>query len=66
MDHQQISDLLEIEQLLARYAVGMSRDDVEMVMDVFDDDGLAQRVSATATRSPTSPASSLPHQKVCS
>jgi hypothetical protein len=39
MDQQQISDLLEIEQLLAKYAVGMSCDDVEMVMDVFTDDG---------------------------
>jgi hypothetical protein len=39
MDNQHISDLLEIEQLLAKYAVGMSRDDVEMVMDVFTDDG---------------------------
>jgi hypothetical protein len=34
-----ISDIIEIEQLLARYAVGMTRDDVDAVVDVFTPDG---------------------------
>jgi len=34
-----IEDVIEIEQLLARYAVGMTRDDVQSVMDVFTPDG---------------------------
>jgi hypothetical protein len=34
-----IDDVIEIEQLLARYAVGMTKDDVEAVMEVFTPDG---------------------------
>ena len=34
-----LADIVEIEQLLARYAAGMTRDDVEAVMDVFTPDG---------------------------
>ncbi len=34
-----IEDVLELEQLLARYAVGMTKDDVESVMEVFTPDG---------------------------
>jgi SnoaL-like domain len=34
-----IEDLSEIEQLLARYAVGMTKDDVESVVGVFTPDG---------------------------
>ena len=34
-----IEDVIEIEQLLARYAVGMTKDDVESVMEVFTPDG---------------------------
>ena len=34
-----MSDIIEIEQLLARYAVGMTRDDVEAVVEVFTPDG---------------------------
>lgn len=34
-----INDIIEIEQLLAKYAVGMTRDDVETVMEVFTPDG---------------------------
>jgi hypothetical protein len=33
------SDLLELEQLLARYAVGMTKDDVDAVVEVFTPDG---------------------------
>lgn len=39
MDERQRADLAEIEQLLARYAVGMTKDDVESVMQVFTPDG---------------------------
>lgn len=39
MDHAELSDIVEIEQLLARYAVGMTQDDVESVMAVFTPDG---------------------------
>lgn len=34
-----LADIIEIEQLLAKYAVGMTRDDVETVMEVFTPDG---------------------------
>jgi SnoaL-like domain len=39
LDPAQLADLAELEQLLARYAVGMTKDDVEAVMDVFTPDG---------------------------
>lgn len=39
MDQQQMSDIIEIEQLLARYAVAMTKDDVEAVVEVFTPDG---------------------------
>ena len=34
-----IEDVIEIEQLLARYAVAMTKDDVEAVVEVFTPDG---------------------------
>jgi hypothetical protein len=34
-----IEDVIELQQLLARYAVGMTKDDVESVMEVFTPDG---------------------------
>jgi hypothetical protein len=34
-----IADVIEIEQLLARYAVGMTRNDIDAVLDVFTPDG---------------------------
>ena len=39
MDQSQQADITEIEQLLARYAVGMTRDDIEAVVEVFTPDG---------------------------
>ena len=39
MDPSQIADVTEIEQLLARYAIGMTRDDIDAVIDVFTPDG---------------------------
>ena len=38
---------LEIEQLLARYAIGMTRDDVQSVMDVFTPDGTYSAFGST-------------------
>ncbi len=34
-----IEDILEIEQLLAKYAVAATKNDVEMLMEVFTEDG---------------------------
>jgi hypothetical protein len=39
MDIQPIDDVIEIGQLLARYALGMTKDDVDAVVDVFTPDG---------------------------
>ena len=39
MDQSQIADITEIEQLLARYAIGMTRDDIDTVIEVFTPDG---------------------------
>lgn len=39
MDSARMADILEIEQLLARYAIGMTRDDIDTVIDVFTPDG---------------------------
>ena len=39
MDQSQIADITEIEQLLAGYATGMTRDDIDAVMEVFTPDG---------------------------
>ncbi len=39
MGLQSVDDIIEIEQLLARYAVGMTKDDIDAVLDVFTPDG---------------------------
>ena len=39
MDQTQMADIIEIEQMLARYAVGMTKDDINAVMEVFTPDG---------------------------
>src|SRR5690349_9037915 len=39
VDQALMADIIEIEQLLARYAVGMTRDDVDAVIAVFAPDG---------------------------
>ena len=38
-NHSRVEDLLEIQQLLARYAVGMTRNDIDAVVAVFTPDG---------------------------
>lgn len=39
VEQSEMADIIEIEQLLARYAVAMTRDDVEAVVEVFTPDG---------------------------
>ena len=39
MDTGRMADIIEIQQLLARYAAGMTRDDLEAVIEVFAPDG---------------------------
>ena len=39
MEQSQLADITESEQLLARYAVGMTQDDIDAVIDVFTPDG---------------------------
>jgi hypothetical protein len=39
VDQAKMEDVIEIEQLLARYALGMTKDDVEAVVDTFTTDG---------------------------
>ena len=39
MDPQHVADVAELEQLLARYAVGMTKDDIDEVIAVFTPDG---------------------------
>lgn len=34
-----MADIIEIEQLLARYAAGMTKDDIDSVIEVFTPDG---------------------------
>jgi hypothetical protein len=36
---EDIADIIELEQLLARYAVGMTKNDIDAVVDVFTPDG---------------------------
>jgi hypothetical protein len=38
-DLAHLADVMELQQVLARYAVGMTQDDVEAVTDVFTPDG---------------------------
>jgi len=42
-----LGDIIELEQLLARYAVGMTRDDVDAVVEVFTPDGSYSAFGAT-------------------
>jgi len=39
LDASTVADIVEIEQLLARYAVAMTRDDIDAVIGVFSPDG---------------------------
>ena len=44
-----MADVMEVEQLLARYAVGMTQDDIDAVMDVFTPDGTYRAFGSTYT-----------------
>jgi hypothetical protein len=47
MDPARTADIVELEQVLARYAIGMTRDDVEAVMEVFTPDGTYSAFGST-------------------
>ena len=49
IEQSQIADIIEIEQLLARYANGMTRDDIDAVVDVFTPDGTYSAFGSTYT-----------------
>jgi hypothetical protein len=49
VDDTPIADVIAIEQLLARYAVGMTKDDIDAVMDVFTPDGTYSAFGDTYT-----------------
>ncbi len=46
-----MADIIEIEQLLARYAIGMTKDDIDAVIDVFTPDGTYSAFGDTYTLS---------------
>ncbi len=47
MEQALLADIVEIEQLLARYAVGMTKDDIDEVIAVFTPDGTYSAFGAT-------------------
>jgi hypothetical protein len=49
MERSRLADIIEIEQVLARYAVGMTKDDVDSVMAVFTADGTYSAFGDTYT-----------------
>jgi hypothetical protein len=49
MDAAQLADVMELQQVLARYAVGMTQDDIDAVVDVFTADGSYSAFGATYT-----------------
>jgi hypothetical protein len=49
MDPAQVADFIELQQVLARYAVGMTQDDLDAVVDVFTPDGTYSAFGATYT-----------------
>ncbi len=49
MEPTPTADILEIEQLLARYAIGMTKDDIDAVIEVFTADGTYRAFGSTYT-----------------
>ena len=49
MDDAQIADIIELQQVLARYAVGITQDDIEAVIEVFAPDGTYSAFGSTYT-----------------
>ena len=44
-----LADIIELQQVLARYAVGMTQDDIDAVVGVFTPDGTYSAFGATYT-----------------
>jgi hypothetical protein len=51
VEQAELSDIIEIEQLLAKYAVGMTRNDIDTVIEVFTPDGTYSAFGDTYTLS---------------
>lgn len=49
MDSSDVADIVEIEQLLARYAAAMTRHDIDAVLEVFTPDGTYSAFGETYT-----------------
>ena len=49
MDLARLADIIELEQLLARYASAMTRHDIDAVIDVFTPDGTYSAFGSTYT-----------------
>ncbi len=49
MDESQMADIIELQQVLAKYAVGMTQDDIEAVIEVFTPDGTYSAFGSTYT-----------------
>ena len=49
VDEARLADIKELEQVLARYALGMTQDDVDAVVDVFTPDGTYSAFGETYT-----------------
>lgn len=49
MDQNEMADIIEVQQLLARYAVSMTQDDIEAVVEVFTPDGTYSAFGDTYT-----------------
>lgn len=49
MTELQVNDVIELQQLLARYAVGMTKNDVDAVIAVFTEDGTYSAFGDTYT-----------------
>jgi len=49
MDDERTAHIIELQQVLARYALGMTQDDIESVIDVFTPDGTYSAFGSTYT-----------------
>jgi hypothetical protein len=49
VEPSRLADIIEIQQVLARYAVGMTKDDIDAVIDVFTPDGTYSAFGDTYT-----------------
>jgi hypothetical protein len=49
VDEARLADIKELEQVLARYAIGMTQDDIDAVVDVFTPDGTYSAFGETYT-----------------